>query len=191
MSNILLALTGSVAAITAPRVIKELETLGTVSAVATNSAIRFLAGKPIPDNLYTDVSEHWQKVGDPVVHIQLRRWADVLVIAPLSANTLAKMAHGLCDNLVTDIVRAWEPNKPIVVAPSMNTRMWDSRFTVRHLNTLDQEIFPHFYVAWPVHKTLVCGDEGDGAMAEAKTITELTKEALRIYDATRTVPAAK
>lgn len=47
-------------------------------------------------------------MGDPVVHIELRRWADALVIAPLSANTLAKLAGGLCDNLLTCVVRAWD-----------------------------------------------------------------------------------
>ncbi len=53
----------------------------------------------------------WQKVGDPVLHIELRRWADIFVIAPLSANTLAKMANGMCDNLLTCIVRAWDFKK--------------------------------------------------------------------------------
>ena len=58
----------------------------------------------------------WQKVGDPVLHIELRRWADVFVVAPLSANTLAKMANGMCDNLLTCVVRAWDFSKPLLVA---------------------------------------------------------------------------
>lgn len=58
----------------------------------------------------------WKQVGDPVVHIELRRWADVFVIAPLSANTLAKLANGLCDNLVTCVARAWDFNRPLVVS---------------------------------------------------------------------------
>lgn len=57
----------------------------------------------------------WQKVGDPVLHIELRRWADVLLLAPLSANTLAKAASGLCDNLLTCVVRAWDFKKPLLV----------------------------------------------------------------------------
>lgn len=63
-------------------------------------------------------------MGDPVLHIELRRWADVLVLAPLSANTMAKVAHGLCDNLLTSVVRAWDYAKPMIVAPAMNTYMW-------------------------------------------------------------------
>lgn len=127
------------------------------------------------------------------MHIELRRWADVLVIAPLSANTLAKLAQvgalpahlhppyqfanpsifkgmstsshvawfsymaahviggctwvhmllkdapnvqGMCDNLLTCIVRAWDTSKPLLVAPAMNTFMWQSPFTRRHLDDL-------------------------------------------------------
>lgn len=57
----------------------------------------------------------WRAVGDPVMHIELRRWADALVVAPLSANTLAKAAGGLCDNLLTCIIRAWDFGKPMLV----------------------------------------------------------------------------
>ena len=57
----------------------------------------------------------WRAVGDEVLHIELRRWADAVVIAPLSANTLAKAANGLCDNLLTCVVRAWDWQKPLLV----------------------------------------------------------------------------
>ena len=57
----------------------------------------------------------WQKKGDPVLHIELRKWADLLVVAPLSANTLAKLAQGLCDNCLTSVVRAWDWSKPLLV----------------------------------------------------------------------------
>lgn len=72
----------------------------------------------------------WQKVGDPVLHIELRRWADIFVIAPLSANTLAKMANGMCDNLLTCIVRAWDFKNKLLVggwlqASFMQSRLYD------------------------------------------------------------------
>ncbi len=57
----------------------------------------------------------WKTVGDDVLHIELRRWADIMVIAPLSANTLAKVANGLCDNLLTCVVRAWDWQKLLLV----------------------------------------------------------------------------
>lgn len=76
----------------------------------------------------------WEKLGDEVLHVELRRWADAYLIAPLSANTLGKLANGLCDNMVTCTARAWDPaNKPLVVAPAMNTFMWDHPLTSRHI----------------------------------------------------------
>ena len=57
----------------------------------------------------------WQQKGDPVLHIDLRKWADLLIVAPLSANTLAKVAQGLCDNCLTSVVRAWDFTKPLLV----------------------------------------------------------------------------
>ena len=62
--------------------------------------------------------------GDDVLHIELRRWADLLLIAPLDANTLGKLAAGLADNCLTCVWRAWDPDRPVVLAPAMNTLMW-------------------------------------------------------------------
>lgn len=73
----------------------------------------------------------WSKREDPVLHIDLRKWADVLLVAPLSANTLAKLANGLCDNLLTCVARAWDFSRPLLVAPAMNTLMWESPFTAK------------------------------------------------------------
>ena len=67
----------------------------------------------------------WSKRNDPVLHIELRKWADLLVIAPLDANTMGKICNGLCDNLLTSILRAWDikniKRKPVVICPAMNT----------------------------------------------------------------------
>lgn len=126
------------------------------------------AGAPV----YTDADEWaaWSGRGDPVLHITLRRWADVLLVAPLSANTLAKLAHGMADNLVTCVCRAWDVAKPQVVAPAMNTAMWQHPHTAKHLAelaTLGVVIVP------PVSKRLVCGDVGVGAMADVGAIMEV------------------
>jgi len=96
-----------------------------------------------------------------VLHIELRKWADALCIAPLSANMLAKLALGLSDNLVSCIARAWDETKPIVVAPAMNTLMWTNPHTTRHLAMLPA----YYHVVPPVSKTLACKDTGVGAMA--------------------------
>ena len=75
----------------------------------------------------------WGKRGDMVLHIDLVNLADALVISPLSANTLAKISTGLCDNLLTCVARAWRFKKPFVVAPAMNTYMYEHPITEKQL----------------------------------------------------------
>ena len=142
--RVLLGLSGSVACVKAAQLVEALSAFADVRVVATPAALRFLAdatsspGVLAGAPLYTDAAEWaaWRSIGDPVLHIALRRWADALLIAPLSANSLAKVAAGLCDNLLTCVVRAWDFSKPLLVAPAMNTAMWASPFTARHLAAL-------------------------------------------------------
>ncbi|CAL4952175.1 unnamed protein product [Urochloa decumbens] len=169
--RVLLAASGSVAAIKFEGLCRSVAEWADVRAVATASALHFIdrASFPAAVPLYTDDHEWscWGRVGDEVLHIELRRWADALVIAPLSANTLAKIAGGLCDNLLTCVVRAWDYGKPVYVAPAMNTFMWENPFTARHLGIvreLGMSVIP------PVTKRLACGDHGNGAMAEPSEI---------------------
>lgn len=114
----------------------------------------------------------WKERGDPVLHIILRDWADVLLIAPLDANTLAKMAGGLCDNLLTNVVRAWDlkKRKPLMFAPAMNTAMFEHPLTGQHLEVLTKAFG---YIEIPcVEKTLMCGQTGIGGMASVETIVQ-------------------
>ena len=148
--RVLLGLSGSVACVKAEQLVAALSRFADVRVVATPAALRFLDPPPAPDAatpprrdlagapLLTDATEWaaWRAVGDTVVHIALRRWADVLLVAPLSANSVAKLAGGLCDNLLTCVARAWDYGKPVLVAPAMNTAMWTSPFTGRHLAVL-------------------------------------------------------
>ncbi|KAF9180027.1 hypothetical protein BGZ51_006505 [Haplosporangium sp. Z 767] len=90
------------------------------------------------------------------------------------ANTLAKLAGGLCDNLITCILRAWDESRPVVVCPAMNTNMWNHKFTAMHLTTLTDVL--HYRVIPPISKLLACGDLGVGAMAEYRTIVDAIKE---------------
>ncbi|XP_069837824.1 phosphopantothenoylcysteine decarboxylase isoform X3 [Dendropsophus ebraccatus] len=119
--------------------------------------------------------EMWNRRSDPVLHIELRRWADLMILAPLDANTLGKISCGICDNLVTCIVRAWELQKPLLFCPAMNTAMWDHPITAEQIQRLRS--FGYLEIEC-VEKALMCGDKGLGAMAEVGTILEKVKEVL-------------
>jgi phosphopantothenoylcysteine decarboxylase len=142
----------------------------------------FRAAEP-PFRVLTDEDEWggFSRVGqDEVLHVALRRWADLMLVAPLSANTLAKLAGGLCDNLLTCVARAWDVRKPLLVAPAMNTHMWTHPFTARHCASLREDL-GYGYVP-PVEKLLACGDRGQGAMAEVETLVEAVAAALAETD---------
>lgn len=104
-----------------------------------------------------------------VLHIDLVKDSDLFVIAPLSANTLAKIANGICDNLLTCVARAWDFSKPFIVAPAMNTKMWEHPITKEHINKIKSW---GIKVIDPVSKELFCGDVGIGAMADINTIID-------------------
>jgi phosphopantothenoylcysteine decarboxylase len=201
MANLLLGVTGSVAAIKTPALFEQLTSRGHhVKVVATKPALYFFDPVALdpsraernPEVVVLDEDE-WpgQDQGqryqrqDPVLHIELRRWADLLLIAPLDANTLAKLANGLADNCLTCVWRAWEPARPIVLAPAMNTLMWQHPATARHLRQLaaDAGATPPSDLPWdtladwinthcarlrvlaPESRRLACDDIGVGAMA--------------------------
>jgi phosphopantothenoylcysteine decarboxylase len=194
MSNILLGVTGSVAALKTPLLYETLKRPGhAVKVVATQAALYFFDPAAIDrEALVLDEDEwpgrdsgrRWQRE-DEVLHIQLRRWADVFVVAPLDANTLAKLAGGLADNCLTCVWRAWEPSRPVVLAPAMNTLMWQHPATARHLRQIaaDMGLSPPLdlpleeltdwinaqgrplRIAAPESRRLACGDVGIGAMA--------------------------
>lgn len=102
----------------------------------------------------------------------------MLLVAPLSANSLAKMSLGLADNLATCLFRAWNiADKPVLVAPAMNTKMWTHPATATHIQTLRSW---GTVLIQPVEKMLACGDVGVGAMASVAdilaTISSLPKK---------------
>ena len=212
MANILLGVTGSVAAIRTPALFAELRQRGhPVKVVATQAALYFFDPAALdpsrperhPDLVIIDADEwpgreqgkRYQR-DDPVLHIELRKWADLFVIAPLDANTLAKLACGLADNCLTCVWRAWDFARPVILVPAMNTLMWEHPLTCRHLGQIATDagaggtggppvlpgVGPDEIVAWinqncprlrvvpPQSKRLACGDMGMGAMADLEAI---------------------
>uniref|UniRef100_A0ACB8E5K5 Uncharacterized protein n=1 Tax=Sphaerodactylus townsendi TaxID=933632 RepID=A0ACB8E5K5_9SAUR len=109
--HVLVGVTGSVAALKLPLLVTELLKIPAVEVrvVTTERAKHFYNPQelPVKVNLYDDAEEWqlWKGRTDPVLHIDLRRWADLMLVAPLDANTLAKMANGICDNLLESLVR--------------------------------------------------------------------------------------
>ncbi len=206
MARLILGVTGSVAAIRTPALYNELHAAGhEVRVVATRSSLYFFDAALLAEDaevtmngpLFRD-SDEWPGTryqrGNEVLHIEFRKWADLLVVAPLDANTLAKFALGLSDNFLTCIYRAWDFSKPLILAPAMNTLMWDSPVTLGHLRqliehrgiakvpadwTLDQapaiyaQYAPKIILIPPQSKRLACGDVGVGAMAEVTQIAEV------------------
>lgn len=134
----------------------------------------------------------WNQMSDPVLHIQLRDWADALIIAPLSAHTLAKISNGMCDETLSCVVRAWDfgwtegkMGKPLILAPAMNTGMWDHPLTKQQLNIVqgfwnEKKSQNFIKVVEPQVKTLACGEVGKGAMASLDEIIDTCKNVLRL-----------
>ncbi|XP_053609711.1 phosphopantothenoylcysteine decarboxylase isoform X1 [Plodia interpunctella] len=181
-TKILIGATGSVASLKIPILAKSLLDLNEqgfdfeVRIVVTEKAKHFFQLTELPSvvPIYDDALEWnaWKDRGDPVLHVDLGKWADLMVIAPLDANTLAKMAQGICDNLLTCTTRAWDLSKPLIFCPSMNTRMWQHPITAAQIATLKE--WGHEEIP-PIEKLLICGDKGMGAMAEVATIVNRVK----------------
>lgn len=210
MARVLLGVTGSVASVRTPALYEALRDAGhRVRVAATEPSLYFFnqgdllpdADDPLGGPVFRDFDE-WADVkyerDDPILHIDFRKWADLLVVAPLDANTLAKFALGLSDNFLSCVFRAWDFARPVVLAPAMNTMMWQSPVTRRHLAqlladhgdprsagdswSLDEaaEVFarhaPGLVLIPPQSKRLACGDVGPGAMAEVASIAEAVRE---------------
>jgi phosphopantothenoylcysteine decarboxylase len=176
--KVLLGVTGSVAATLGMKLVDAF--VGDdVRVVATAAATRFTDFHPRATVL-TEKDEwprpsRWKKVGDPILHIELREWMDVLVIAPLSANSLGKMANGICDNLLMSVWLA-SGRKPVIVAPAMNTQMWLHPAVQKNVASLKEM---GVLVVEPVRKTLACGETGVGALAPMSHVVAVARAALK------------
>ncbi|KRA95012.1 hypothetical protein ASD83_19490 [Devosia sp. Root685] len=168
-SNILIGITGSIAAYKIADVVSQLTKQGhRVRCILTESATQFvtplvletLSGNPVRSAIFgADISG--------TEHIDLARWADLFVIAPASANTLAKLALGLADDLLTTVALATEA--PLLIAPAMNTVMWNKPITQAHLRGL-ADAGARFVD--PASGILACGEVGVGKLASVESIVQ-------------------
>jgi phosphopantothenoylcysteine decarboxylase/phosphopantothenate--cysteine ligase len=151
-----------------------------VQAILTDYAAQFvgpltfqaLTGRP------AEVGQGGRLVAAGMDHIDLGRTAELIVIAPTTANTLAKIAHGLADNLLTTTVLA--STCPVLLAPAMNVRMWENTITQDTVARLKQN--KRFYWAGPQRGLLACNEEGVGKMEEPVVIWEMARSLVADQD---------
>ena len=172
--NIVLGVTGGIAAYKSAEIVSRLCHSGAkVHVIMTRNATEFVApltfqtlsANPVVTDTFTP-PEYWN-----VEHVALAKLADVFVIAPATANILAKMANGIADDMLSTTVLATKA--PILVAPAMNTGMWTAEATRENVKTLRKR---GVLFEGPDSGILACGDEGTGRMSEPETIVERIKE---------------
>jgi phosphopantothenoylcysteine decarboxylase/phosphopantothenate--cysteine ligase len=168
-NRVLIGIGGGIAAYKVCEVISSLAKAGVeVRSLLTESAQAFITPLTVSTlsrhPAYTD-RDFWQPQARPL-HIELGEWASVILIAPLTANTLAKLVHGLADNLLTNTVLA--STCPILVAPAMNTDMWEQAIVQRNWQQLLTE--PRYHALDPGVGVLACDRVGSGRMAEPEVI---------------------
>ena len=112
-----------------------------------------------------------------IEHIGLAKWADLVLVVPASANTIAKLANGICDNLLTTLILALAKKTPVIIACAMNTNMWDNPITQRNLTLLKKTV--NYKIINPAKGDLACGDKGQGALAALEDILKEIKLAFK------------
>jgi phosphopantothenoylcysteine decarboxylase/phosphopantothenate--cysteine ligase len=167
--NILLGVTGGIAAYKAVDLAGKLTTAGAnVRTAMTASACQLVGpksfeavtGAPVFTSLWSDPQGHQMS------HIALADWAQIVVVAPATADIIAKAANGICDDLLSTVLcTCWAT--PTLFAPAMNTRMWENPATQRNVQTLRAT---GVRMVGPASGRLACGTEGMGRMAEPQEI---------------------
>ncbi len=168
--RVLIGIGGGIAAYKVCEVISSLFKSGVeVRAILTRSAQEFITPLTVATlcrhSAYTD-ENFWQPVYQRPLHIELGEWAEVFVIAPLTANTLGKLTYGLADNLLTNTVLA--STASVLLAPAMNTDMWEQLAVQRNWQQL--QLDPRYHSVGPGAGLLACDRTGQGRMAEPAEI---------------------
>ncbi|WP_457644326.1 bifunctional phosphopantothenoylcysteine decarboxylase/phosphopantothenate--cysteine ligase CoaBC [Persephonella sp.] len=160
--NILVGITGSIAAYKTCELVRQLRKKGAnVRVCMTSSAKEFVGELTFKALTEEEVLSDWKDGKTGLEHIFWARWAESFIIAPATANTIAKIRYGLADNFLTSVALAYE--KPLVIAPAMNTKMYENPSTMENIETLKDR--GHIFVD-PSKGELACGEEGTGRLAD-------------------------
>ncbi len=170
LSNILLGVTGGIAAYKSPDLVRRLQDKGfKVRVVMSKAAENFItamtlqavSGHPVNQDLFDNEAEA------AMGHIDLAKWADIILIAPATANCLSKVAYGMADDLLTTLILA--SNAELFVAPAMNQQMWKNKAIISNVELLKQRGI-HFL--GPDAGEQACGDMGFGRMREPDRLAD-------------------
>ena len=172
--RVLLGVSGSIAAYKSPDIVRRLQDLGAeVRVVITNGGREFVSERSLQTISKNKVHDNlWDKDAElSMGHIELAKWADVVIIAPASANTIAKLCHGKADDLLSTVILA--TSATVMIAPSMNQQMYASLAMKENLQLLKSR---NVIIIEPGFGEQACGDVGEGRLAEPIDIAQQAAE---------------
>ena len=172
--RVLLGVSGSIAAYKSPDIVRRLQDLGAeVRVVITNGGREFVSERSLQTISKNKVHDNlWDKDAElSMGHIELAKWADVVIIAPASANTIAKLCHGEADDLLSTVILA--TSATVMIAPSMNQQMYASLAMKENLQLLKSR---NVIIIEPGFGEQACGDVGEGRLAEPIDIAQQAAE---------------
>ena len=175
--RILLIVTGGIAAFKSLELVRQIRSVGgEVRAILTKSAAEFVTPLSLQalteDRVYSDLFSLTEE--SEMGHIQLSRNSDIILVAPATANFLAKMRLGICDDLASTVVLATD--KPVIAVPAMNVRMWDHEATQENIITLKDR---NIKFIGPNEGEMACGEYGLGRMSEPSEIVSAIQSILK------------
>ena len=174
--RIVLGVSGSIAAYKSPDIVRRLQDLGAeVRVIVTNGGREFVSERSLQTISKNKVHDNlWDKEAELAMgHIELAKWADVIIIAPASANTIAKLCHGRADDLLSTVILATDAK--VMIAPAMNQQMFASSAMKDNLLLLRTR---GMLIIEPGFGEQACGDIGEGRLAES---SEIAKQAADLF----------
>ena len=181
--HIVVGISGGIAAYKIPELIRSLVKAGAEVRVTTTQnalqcvtelTLQTLSGSRVYSDVFAAINEHATE------HISLPEWADAMIVAPATANVVAKMASGIADDALTTTIASCVARKPMVVAPAMNDKMWENPATQKAVQTIRQ--WSNVRVIEPAEGLLACGTSGKGRMPEIEDLQEALEYALAPQD---------
>lgn len=173
--NVLIGITGGIAAYKVCELIRLFKKANAnVKVIATQNALNFVTKLTLQTLSQNSVAvEQFEVEEFKPEHISLADESDIFIIAPASANTISKLATGICDNLLTSVACAFK--NPIIIAPAMNCNMWENKIVQENINKLEEL---GYYIYPPEEGFLACGYNGSGRLCSVEKIFDKTAEIL-------------